>query len=291
MEKFYIASLNFADYIGYGRIKKLLNFFGNAQNAWQAKIDELRQVGLPDFALNSFQFFRLKHPDYPDELAQYCHKKNINLCTVFDEFYPANLKQIPSPPAVLYYFGNLSPNALRIAVIGSRNNTEYGAAIATEISSRLADYGATIISGAARGIDTFAHTSALKNKTVAVLGYGIDFAFTASNFNLLKEIALKGAVISAFNPFQAPSKSTFPQRNRFIAGLSQAVIAVEAGLKSGTLIACKYAVDYGRKLFAVPGNIDSPQSAGCNQLIREGAILIRNADDVLFHLENSYKDC
>ncbi len=281
MKKYYIAALNSVDYIGLASIKKLINFFGTAQNVWNAKIEEIAQVGIPDIALQSFQKFRSDNPDTPEKLAQYCTEKNIGLCCIFDAGYPEILKQIPNPPAVLYHYGNIQPSALRIAVIGTRNNTDYGKRLATEISSQLASYEVTVVSGAARGIDTLAHTAALQNgRTVAVVGYGIDFIFSAPNSNLLREIAQYGAVISAFNPFQAPSKITFPQRNRIIAGLSLGVVAVEASEKSGTEITCRYAIDYGRKLFAVPGNIDSPQSVGCNRLIQNGAILIRNATDI-----------
>ena len=192
------------------------------------------------------------------------------------------LKTIPFPPVVFYYLGKIQPAAERIAVVGCRDNTPYGERAATEISESLARAGITVVSGVAKGIDTFAHMGAMKyGRTVAVVGCGIEYAFSNHNENLIRQIADNGLVLSIFPPSQTPNRGTFPARNRIIAGLSKAMIAVEAAITGGTVIACNYALDFGRNLFAVPGSIFSPKSVGCNNFLRNGAMLIQNANDVL----------
>ena len=282
MEKYYVAVVSAARHLGSVRVQKLIEIFGSAKSVWMSSRDDLEQAGLPANALQSFLDFRAENPNAPDKLMDYCAEKNIGVCSIYDEDYPPILKEIQMPPPAFYYYGTLEPFAKRIAMVGTRENTSYGRKMATEISEDLAAFGITIVSGAARGIDTISHKGALRyGRTVAVLGCGINFAFTANNRNFIEEIAENGVVMTDFNPGQKPSKETFPPRNRIIAGLSRGVIVVEAGQKSGALITCGYAGDYGRDVFAVPGNVDLDKSEGCNNLIRDGAILIRSAADVL----------
>ena len=172
--------------------------------------------------------------------------------------------------------------AERIAIVGTRNNTAYGKEIAESFGADLAAAGLTVVSGAARGIDTFAHSGALKKgRTVAVLGCGINAKQTVAAKKLLEEISEGGLVLSEFEPNFPASQITFPMRNRIIAGLCRGVIVVEAGEKSGALITTSFAADFGRDVFAVPGSIYWEQSLGCHNLIRDGAILITSAQDVL----------
>ena len=282
MEKYYVATISAAKNIGSVRVQKLIEIFGDAKSVWEAERGELEQVGLPDNALQSFLEFRAKNPDAPEKLVDYCDEKKINLCSMFDDDYPMLLKEIPTPPPVFYYYGNLEPFAKRIAMVGTRGSTDYGKTVAFEIAEELAASGITVVSGAAKGIDTFSHMGALKHgRTVAVLGCGIAYAFSYPNAKLIREIAETGVVMTDFNPSQRPSKETFPPRNRIIAGLSRGVIVVEAGEKSGADITCGYAGDYGRDVFAVPGSIHWEKSIGCNKLIRDGAVLVRDADDIL----------
>ena len=282
MEKYYIATISAAKYVGIATIRKLLDCFGDAKSVWTAKIDELFEVGMDKRAFDSFVEFRTKNPNAPEKLIEYCTRNNINLCSIVDDDYPPILKEIQSPPAVFYYYGKLEPFADRVAMVGTRHNTNYGKTVALEISETLARAGITIVSGAALGIDTFSHIGAMKSgRTVAVLGCGINFAFRTSNKNLIKQIAENGVVMTDYPPSQNPSAETFPPRNRIIAGLSRGVIIVEAGLKSGALITSTYAGDYGRDVFAVPGSIFEPKSVGCHKLIRDGAVLITCAEDVL----------
>lgn len=284
VEKYYVATIGAAKYLGSVRVQQLINFFGDAQSVWTAKSGEIEKAGLPQKALESFLDFRANNPDAPAKLIEYCDKKNIGLCSIYDEDYPPMLMEIQNPPTVFYYYGTLEPFAERIAMVGTRNNTDYGQRVAMEIAEELAAAGITIVSGAARGIDTFSHMGAMKRgRTVAVLGCGIEYAFKVPNHKLIREIAEKGVVMTDFKPSQPPTKETFPPRNRIIAGLSRGVIVIEAGERSGADITCGYAGDFGRDVFAVPGSIYWKKSVGCNRLIRDsgGGTVVRSAADIL----------
>ena len=283
MEKFFMAAVNAANNMGSQRTIKMSKVFGSAKNFWLAERESVEKSGLPPNALKSFLEFRDKHPDAPKHLAEFCETNKFEVCCISDEDYPPILKEISAPPAVFYYRGKLETFAERVAIVGTRNFSEYGKRAATELGEQLAAAGLTVVSGAARGIDTFAHRGALKfGRTVAVLGCGINLAFNHGNKQeFFAEIAERGVVLSEFSPNFPPKSGTFPPRNRIIAGLSRGVIVVEAGEKSGALITSTYAGDFGRDVFAVPGNIFSTKSLGCNELIRDGAILIKSAQDVL----------
>ena len=280
MEKYYVAAINAVNLLGAQRTRKLIDFFRGAKNAWRADETQLKQV-LPPKALESFVDFRQKNPDAPEILQEFCVNKNIGLCSISDADYPPILKEIDSPPPVFYYKGNLQPDAERIAIVGTRRNTAYGERVTRKISSELAEAGFTIVSGAAYGIDTCAHQGAMKfGRTVAVLGYGISKIPREKKF-LTDQIAENGVVLTEFSPGMNANAGTFPTRNRIIAGLSRGVIVVEAGKKSGALITSSYAGDFSRDVFAVPGSIFFEKSYGCHELIRDGAILVKNAQDIL----------
>lgn len=277
-----MAALGGADGLGNKSIALLVKFFGTAKAAWFADVAELVKAGIRKNALEAFMAFRGQHPDAPEKLAAYCDRQKISLCSINDDDYPPVLKEIDSPPMSFYYRGKLEPFVQRIAIVGSRQNTCYGQSVALELGEQLAAAGLTVVSGAARGIDTFAHRGALKSgRTVAVLGCGINIIFPRENKKLLEQIAESGVVLSEFPPQLPPNTGTFPTRNRIIAGLSRGVIIVEAGKKSGALITSTYAGDYGRDVFAIPGQIYADKSEGCNDLIRDGATLIKSAQDVL----------
>ena len=281
-EKFYIAAITAANFLGCRRVLRLMEIFGTAKNIWEVDDIELEKSGLPTSALESLLDWRKKYPDCPEMVEEFCEKRSVGLCGIFDEDYPPLLKEIQTPPVCFYYRGNLQPSAERIAIVGSRNSTNYGTRVAFNLGEELAAAGVTVVSGAARGIDPFAHRGALKTgRTVAVLGCGINKVFPPENKGLIEEIAESGLVISEFSPNTQPSVSTFPMRNRIIAGLSRGVVIVEAGEKSGALITADQAADFSRDVFAVPGNIYSESSFGCNKLIQEGANLIKNARDIL----------
>ena len=283
MEKYFIAAITAANHIGSKSVQKLINFFGSAESVWKAEVIELQNCGLTKKAVESFLKFRAEHPNAPEDLVTYCDKKNIGLCSFVDDDYPPLLKEISTPPAIFYYRGTLKTFAERIAIVGTREYTTYGKNVALEIAEKLAATGFTIVSGAAKGIDTFAHTGAMKTgRTVAVLGCGIGFRESVEKQNLLEKIIDSGGlVMTEFEPSYHPLRGNFPARNRIIAGLSKGVVVIEAGEKSGALLTTNDAADFGRDVFAVPGRLTDKKSEGCNELIQDGGILITSAQDVL----------
>ena len=206
---------------------------------------------------------------------------------ITEKDFPEELREISNPPAALFVKGNprliANPNFLRIAMVGARNCSEYGARAAMAIGGGLAERGAIIVSGMALGIDTAAHRGALEvcGKTVAVLGSGILNIYPSSNRGIYEKISEEGAVVSEFPPDLKALAYNFPRRNRIISGLSKGVLVVEAGMKSGSLITVDYALDQGRDVFAIPGNINSVFSKGTNFLIKQGAKIVLRPSDVL----------
>ena len=282
MEKYYMAAMGGAEGFGNRSIATLVKYFGSAKVAWFAEEVDLLKAGVKKNYIETFITWRKNHPDAPEKLISYCDRQKINLCSIFEEDYPPILKEIDTPPMFFYYRGKLETHAERIGIVGSRQNTAYGQGVALELGRELATAGLTVVSGAARGIDTFAHRGALKTgRTIAVLGCGINYIFPRENKKLYEQIAERGVVMSEFPPQMTPNQGTFPTRNRIIAGLCRGVIVVEAGEKSGALITTTYAAEYGRDVFAIPGQIYADKSKGCNELIRDGATLIKGAQDVL----------
>ena len=221
---------------------------------------------------------------------QAMEKHDITLVT--EELFPPLLTQIEGDtPAWLFARGALTEaDAHCIAIVGTRNVTEYGRGLAHRFGVEFARAGWTVVSGLARGIDTAAHRGALDGggRTIAVTACGLDMVYPPENRDLMLEIERQGAVLSEWAPGTPPVSWHFPARNRLVSGLSCAVVVVEAQPKSGALISASFAVDHGREVFAVPGNVHKPQSHGPHQLIREGAYLAQNADDVLQYLANSF---
>lgn len=206
--------------------------------------------------------------------------------TLLDEDYPPLLKEIYDPPSGLYCLGSYRPTAMNIAIVGSRRCTLYGLGVARKLASELASRGFCIVSGMARGIDSAAHEGALEvqGKTVAILGSGVDVIYPPENEGLYHRIAQTGVVVSEFALGQRGDKTTFPRRNRLIAGMCQAVIVVETDNQGGSMITARFAAEQGRHVFAVPGRIDQVSSRGCLQLIREGVTLLTKVDDLLEEL-------
>ncbi len=205
--------------------------------------------------------------------------------------YPAPLREVENAPFLLYVWGDLrAEDARAIGMVGSRNVTHYGTDTAKKLSYQFALAGYTVVSGLARGIDTAAHMGALaaKGRTVAVIGSGLGKLYPPENLGLAEKIAQSGAVVSEY-PIERPAdRQTFPYRNRIVAGWGKALIVAEAGLNSGALITANQAIEQGRPVYAVPGQIDRPTSAGSNRLIRQGAQLITCADDVLEDLQTLF---
>lgn len=220
---------------------------------------------------------------------------DIRKISIDDENYPNLLKQIKNPPKVLYYIGELKETEDCIAIVGTRRFSSYGKQVAIEIAGDLAEAGLTIVSGLAPGIDTFCHEATVerKKRTIAVLGTGLDkkSIYPQSNLKLAEKIVENGGcLISEYEPRTSGAKFTFPQRNRIVSGLSLGVVVIEAKEKSGSLITAECAKIQNRKIFAVPGQIYSSNSKGPHKLIKEGAQLVENANNVLagLNLDNLF---
>ncbi len=215
---------------------------------------------------------------------------NVALLCPDDETFPMLLRSIPDPPLVLYVRGTLEPRDLNsIGIVGSRRCTYYGREQAERFASLLAGAGFTVVSGGARGIDSAAHRGALaqpQGRTLAILGSGLDVPYPPENGPLFDQIAQRGAVVSEFPLGTPPNRENFPRRNRLVSGISRGVMVVEADEKSGALITARCACDdHGRPVFAVPGRVDNPLSAGPHLLIRDGAVLVEKLEDVLHGLD------
>ncbi len=203
-----------------------------------------------------------------------------------DPGYPRLLREIPDPPIGLYRKGGYAFEAPCVAMVGSRRTTLYGQAVAGKLAAGLARLGFCVVSGLARGIDTAAHEGALSagGRTAAVLGTGIDLIYPPENLDLYRRIEEHGAILSEFPFGRRADRQSFAMRNRIVAGICEAVIVVETDVSGGSMITARFAGEQGRLLFAVPGRIDQPSSAGCHQLIRDGAILLTSVDDLLSEL-------
>jgi DNA processing protein len=205
---------------------------------------------------------------------------------VLSERYPRLLMEIPDPPPFLYLMGELNGSETAVAIVGSRRATQYGLCTATRLARELVSQRVTVISGMARGIDTAAHWGALKTggRSIAVLGCGIDVVYPPENGALHRALAEGGALLSEFPLGTEPLAENFPRRNRIISALSRGVVVVEAGERSGSLITAHFALEQGREVFAVPGNVTSTKSRGVNRLIKEGAKLVERVEDILEEL-------
>jgi len=277
-----LVSLNRVAGIGSIRLKKLLKFFHKPENILKApaeKLDAISGIG-PKIAC---QIAALKKEDLAKEFAQ-AASLGLKIITLEDKQYPKNLKNIPDPPIILYVKGDiLDGDNFSIGIVGSRRASFYGLNNATNFAFDLAIKGVTIVSGMARGIDTAAHQGALKaqGRTLAVIGSGFKHIYPAENIELAEEISKQGAVISEFPVNALPLPINFPRRNRVISGLSLGTLVVEAAQNSGALITADFALEQGREVFCLPGRIDSPSSFGTNELIKQGAKLVSNTDEIL----------
>lgn len=269
--------------------RDLITKFGCLQKLLQNQKFHLEKENY-ELALREDIFFNFQ-VSYREAYRQLCSEDkeissdiSVKLCN--DELFPNRLKEIDSCPCLLFGKGDnweILNSSYQVAVIGSRTPSHYGMEVTRCLVSDLAQAGIVVISGGAVGIDTLAHRHSLAagGRTCAVLGSGISKPYPHSNKKLFGDISSQeGLVISEFLPDEPPRKRNFPQRNRLIAALADALIVTEAGAKSGTLITADFAADYGRDVFAVPGSIFSGRSRACHQLIKEGASLLQSADDL-----------
>jgi len=279
----YWLAFNQISTVGPRRWQKLLDYFGELKNAWMAPRNELFKAGMEEKITD--ELINQRSKINPEAELEKLQKTSGQAVTILDETYPGLLKEIYSPPPLLYCLGRLDLNGdFPLAVVGSRKISDYGKAVTEQIVNELAGSGLTIVSGMAIGVDAVAHQTALKagGKTVAVLGSGINQIYPATNRNLARQIIESGgAIISEFPLGTPPYKSNFPQRNRIISGLSLGVLVTEATEDSGALITTKYALDQNREIFAVPGDIFRLSAGGPNKLIKLGAKAVTSADEIL----------
>jgi len=268
---------------------QLLEHFSSPEEVYYADAEAAMTAGL---ARDQAERIADKSLERTDRILTECSKKEIFVVTMEDAAYPNRLRNIFDPPVLLYGRGAmpLFDEEAAVAVVGTRKATPYGLHAAEELSYQMAREGALVVSGMAKGIDAAAHRGALRagGFTAAVLGGGVDVVYPEANRRLYEDIAAAGVLLSEYAPGSEPEAWRFPARNRIISGLSVAALVVEAPEKSGALITANTALEQGRDVFAVPGPIDSPESRGCNQLIRSGAGLAGCAWDILSEFAGRY---
>ncbi len=260
--------------IGPGNYEKLLEKAGGFESAW-ALLEETYQK-------NSIPMAGLCARDAAEKEFEFADQHDCTLLVKGDGSYPAQLQETENAPPFVWTLGDLSLlKREQIAVIGARNASLEGVRTTREFSRRLAEMGFSIVSGLARGIDAAAHEGAIVGGTIGVVAGGLDVFYPRQNKQLQELMSERGLLISEMPFGHKPQACNFPQRNRIIAGLASGVLVVEATQRSGTMITAEHAVDFGREVMAIPGHPLSARSAGPNQLIREGATLVRSVDDIL----------
>lgn len=272
--------------IGATRVARLLEHFGSLAAAWEANVEELRAAGLSERVAGKLVATRrrISLEREMERIARAC----VSLVTLADPAYPRLLREIPSPPLLLYVRGTLTPaDEHSIGIVGTRRASAYGREMTRRLTGDLVRAGLTIVSGLARGIDAVAHRTALEmgGRTIAVLGSGVDVIYPPEHRQLAEQVAQQGALVSEFPLGTPPDGPNFPVRNRLISGLSLGVVVVEAPRRSGALITANFAADQGRTVYAVPGSAMAPGSEGPLQLLRDGAVLAASAEDILADLK------
>ena len=292
MEEYFLMWLSRIEGVGIKRIHLLLEYFQSAQAVWNATKAQLDNVkGIPQKTIEAIQ--SAKDMERLDAWIAELEEKEIQFYSFKHTQYPSLLKEIYSPPVGIYVKGTLPEEELdKVSVVGARRCSRYGAGVSFQIAKDLAKANIVVVSGMAKGIDTMAHQGALEGggKTIAVLGCGVDVCYPAENLDLMHKITENGCLISEYPPGTEPAPHHFPNRNRIISGLSKILIVTEAGKKSGTLITADLALESGREVFVVPGNITSALSEGTNNLLQQGCPPLLASSDVLFELGILYKE-
>lgn len=278
----YYVAFNQVAGIGPARLAQLIETCGSIEAAWHADPAAMDAAGLDRRTMTAFEQTRASLD--LDTLMQQLAASDVTLLTIDDAAYPRLLRAIDTPPPLLYVRGALHQHdEWAVAIVGTRKVSTYGREVTRTLVSDLARSGITIVSGLAGGVDSIAHQAALDagGRTLAVFGTGIDIIYPHYNRALADRIMPQGALISDFAPGTRPAAANFPARNRIISGLSLATLVIEAGVQSGALITARFANEQGRDVFAVPGSILSPSSAGTNRLLRDGAGVVTCAEDIL----------
>lgn len=292
-EKEYLYYISHAAGFGAVTIRQLCDYFNNSpREIWEADEKELKASGiLNQKRLEAFLACRKHETEYKKEYEK-LKKNKIRFLAYFEEEYPKRLLNFPDRPAVLFVKGKLPederPSA---AIVGARNCTEYGRDMARKLAYELGKNGVQVISGLALGVDGAAHRGALDagGETFAVLGCGVNVCYPKENYRLFQQMEERGGIISEFLPGTAPVAMNFPMRNRIISGLSDLVIITEAKEKSGSLITADLALEQGKDVFAVPGRVTDPLSAGCNRLLQMGAAVCLGTDEIFEYLGMKYE--
>jgi DNA processing protein len=268
--------------VGNHLFKSLMDRFGTPQKVFEATSQDLTGVeGISGQLAGTILGFRAG--DSIQREMDAAAELNCRIITLTNPQYPELLRAIHDPPPYLYVKGDLGDTEISIAVVGSRQASSYGLAVARRLSADLASMGLVVVSGMARGIDAAAHEGALsaKGKTIAVLGCGLGVVYPPENEKLFHRIAESGAVVSELPVMEPPNAYNFPARNRIIAGMTLGAVVVEAAAKSGSLITARLAAEQGREVFAVPGSIHSAKSSGVHNLLKQGAKLVATVDDII----------
>lgn len=281
----YWVALSAIPQLGAARFRRLESYFGELEGAWRAGAAELRQAGLD--ARTAQAVAEGRHRRDPDEVMATLARAGVTAVCWHGDGYPPRLKQIPDPPPVLYYIGEIAPgDECSVAVVGTRRPTSYGRDAATRLSRDLAGAGITVVSGLALGIDGVAHQSALDGggRTIAVVAGGLDSVYPKEHTALFRRIQGRGAVVSEHPPGMRPDPRNFPRRNRLISGMTLGTVVVEADEGSGARFTVHHALEQDREVFCVPGSIFSPASRFTNRMIKEGAKLVADYTDILEEL-------
>ncbi len=289
-EKIYWLAWSKIKGIGAVSLKKMYDRFPSLQEAWELSTQELMTIdGIGKKICNLIQ--EEKNKIEPEKLFLKHLEKNPNFWTPNEAEYPQLLLEIPSPPAILYYKGEMKKAENQgitplIGIVGTRQPTEHGRRWAYNISKALGENGFTVVSGLAEGIDTAAHRGCLDGggRTIAILGNGLDRAYPSSNRPLMTEIEEKGLILTEYEYGSPPERGNFPARNRIVAGLCRAVLVMEAPEKSGALITARYANEFNRDVYTLPNTPDNVQARGCLRLIHNGAEVIITEEELLSSL-------
>ena len=285
MDDYYWIGLKAVPGVGNVTFRRLLERFDTPQAALEASPAALMMVkGISAEVIE--EIARGAWRRFAEEECVRLAAGSVRLVTYVSHDYPKSLFEIPDPPPFLYIKGELRSRELSVAIVGSRRATSYGLISTGKLAEALASHGVCVVSGMARGIDTAAHKGALQGggRSIGVLGCGVDKVYPPENRTLFEQMEATGCLLSEFPLGTLPLAENFPRRNRIISGLSRGVLVVEAAEKSGSLITAQYALEHGRDVFAVPGNISFATSRGSNRLIKEGAKLVDCVEDILEEL-------
>ncbi len=280
----YQIALSLTSNIGPVQAKILVEQFGSAENIFKAKISQLKNTeGIGEIRAASIKNFdRFQEAE---EEVKFIEKYNIQPLFISDEKYPKRLLNCYDSPELLYYKGNADLNTAKIvAVVGTRTHTEYGKQVTEKLLKDLASLNVLVVSGLAYGIDAIAHKAALKNNlpTVGVLAHGLDQIYPSHHSNLAKDMLKNGGLLTEFRSRTNPDKHNFPTRNRIVAGMSDATIVIETGIKGGSMITAELANGYNKDVFAFPGKVTDNKSDGCNYLIKSNkAVLLTDAQELI----------